>query len=76
MTPTHPPLTFPVYGMVAGPVGPRWLDAVLGPLGHEADGTWLGHGGEPRDAERPWAHVGTFVRSPLHETPAEASEGS
>lgn len=74
MRPSHPPLTFPVYGMVGGPDGPRWLDAVLGRLGHEADGTWLGRGGEPRDAGRPWVHVGTFVRSPLHGTPADAAE--
>lgn len=75
MTPSHPPLTFPVYGLAAAPNGPRWLDAVLGPLGHEADGIWLGHGGEPRDAERSWVHVGTFLPSPLRVTPAEVTEG-
>lgn len=63
-----------MYGLAAGPEGPRWLDAVLGRLDHEADGVWLGHGGEPRDAERSWVHVGTFRRSSLHSTPTEATE--
>ncbi len=76
VTPSHPPLTFPVYGLAAAPDGPKWLDAVLGPLGHEADGIWLGHGGEPRDPERSWVHVGTFLRTPWRVTPAEVTEGA
>jgi len=59
---SHPPLTFPVFGLVEGPGGPRWLDAVVGRLGHPADGVWLGYGSVPRDTQRPWVHVGTFSR--------------
>lgn len=76
MTPSHPPLTFPVYGLAAELDGPRWLDAVIGPLGHEADGVWLGHGGEPRDAGRSWVQVGTFRRTPLRVTPSDITDGA
>lgn len=76
VTPSHPPLTFPVYGLAAELDGPRWLDAVIGPIGREADGVWLGHGGEPRDAGRPWVHVGTFRRTPLRVTPADIIDGA
>ncbi len=69
---SHPALEFPVYGLVDGPDGPRWLDWVEGPLGHHADGIWLGHGSTPRDATRPWVHVGTFRRA--ERTEADAVE--
>lgn len=74
METSHPPLSFPVYGLVEGPEGPRWLGAVLGPLGRHADGVWLGHGGEPRDAGRPWAHVGTFRRDRVDGTEVDTVE--
>lgn len=58
----HPALDFPVYGLRDSPPGPRWIDAVVGRLGHPVDGLWLEHGSTPRDAARPWVRVGTFRR--------------
>lgn len=71
---SHPVLDFPVYGLAGGPDGPRWLDGVVGRLGHPATAVWLGHGSTRRDPQRPWTQVGTFRRDRLPGSAVDADQ--